>query len=86
MMVWLYKEYNEEYAYCEEDIQVFGDKERALSHWKSIVGEQFEQPFDPQSEDLILDYEANMSYEKDAGYAFYNWGSSYWIVEPKVVC
>ena len=86
MMVYLYKEYDESMSYGEELIQVFDSKERALENWKANVGQYFDQPFDPTSKDLILDYYADLEYDEEAGYALYNWEDSWWIVEPKVVC
>lgn len=90
MMIYLYKEYNDELPYETELIQVFADKDRALAHWKAVITEQFGEEFDPKNETWTIDYYAGMELSEDEGYAkywFHNGDSTeYWIVEPLVVC
>lgn len=86
MIVYIYREYDGTEYLTEEHIKVFESKDRALAHWKSEVGEWFDEPFDPTDESLILDYEADLKYNEEEGSALYRWENTHWVVTPQVVC
>lgn len=91
MVVYMYHERFEQNGLVENDfVQIFESKERALSHWKSVMSVLWDDEFDPEDENLIIDYEADFEWKPDDGFAWYSFDHdgyrAVWSVEEKVVC
>ncbi len=61
--VYVYKVYDDEYAYGEESIQVFGSKDKAIAELKKDVSEYYKMPFEdiPSNEDIFDKNDDNFS-------------------------
>ena len=85
MNVFVYKTYNDEYAYGEEKIQVFSTLELAQKELKKDVEEHYGVPFKtiPENEDIFDKEDDNFS----ENYVSISNGDSccFWFIEEKTI-
>lgn len=85
MKMYIYKVYNDEYAYGEESIQLFASKKDAINELKKDVSEYYEMPFeDIEKNEKIFDKESDI-FSEDYVSISEDDHCLFWIVEEHYV-
>ncbi len=83
--VYVYKIYNDEYAYGEEDIQVFADKKDAIEELKKDVSECYKMPFEDVVNDETIFNKEEDSFSEEYVSIMQGDHCLFWIIEEHEV-
>jgi len=83
MTVYVYKQYYDDYAYGEEAIRVFANKEDAMKALREDVEKAYQLPWNDIPE--AHGFDDRDTFEPDYVSVFDGEASSFWIIEEHIV-